>query len=97
VRLEVLGQLKNLIRNRTRDLPACSTVPQPTTLLRASFMIWCLINQNRNLTSPNIRFITVSEEPATGPSPGPDVTILIVRNFFFILIVFEGYQCADPV
>jgi hypothetical protein len=36
VRLEVLGQLKktnDLIGIRTRDLPACSIVPQPTTLL----------------------------------------------------------------
>jgi hypothetical protein len=35
VRLEGLGQLKNsddLIGNRTRDLPACSVVPQPTAL-----------------------------------------------------------------
>jgi hypothetical protein len=37
VRLEGLGQLKkiNVIGTRTRDLPACSTVPQPTTLQRA--------------------------------------------------------------
>jgi hypothetical protein len=36
--LEGLGKLKksnNLIENRTRDLPACSIVPQPTTLPRA--------------------------------------------------------------
>jgi hypothetical protein len=38
VRLEELGQLKkkkpnDLIGTRTRDLPACSIVPQPTTLL----------------------------------------------------------------
>jgi hypothetical protein len=34
VRLEGLGQLKNihLIGTRTRDLPACSIVPQPTKL-----------------------------------------------------------------
>jgi hypothetical protein len=35
VQLEGLGQLKkssNLIGNGTRDLPACSIVPQPTTL-----------------------------------------------------------------
>jgi hypothetical protein len=41
VRLEVLGQLKkkksnDLIRNGTRDLPACSIVPQPTTLPRVT-------------------------------------------------------------
>jgi hypothetical protein len=38
VRLEGLGNLKkcsDLIGNRTRDLPACSIVPQPTTLPRA--------------------------------------------------------------
>jgi hypothetical protein len=38
VRLEGLGQLKkfnDLIGDQTRDLPTCSIVPQPTTLLRA--------------------------------------------------------------
>jgi hypothetical protein len=37
VRLEGLGQLKkiHLIGTRTHDLPACSIVPQPTTLPRA--------------------------------------------------------------
>jgi hypothetical protein len=37
VRLKRLGQLKksnDIIGNRTRDLPACSTVPQLTTLTR---------------------------------------------------------------
>jgi hypothetical protein len=39
VRLEGLGKLKkkiHLIGTRSRDLPACSIVPQPTTQLRAS-------------------------------------------------------------
>jgi hypothetical protein len=38
VRLEGLGQLKkiHLIGIRTRDLAACSIVPQPTTLPRAN-------------------------------------------------------------
>jgi hypothetical protein len=38
VQLEGLGQLvktNNIIEIRTRDLPACSLVPQPTTLPRA--------------------------------------------------------------
>jgi hypothetical protein len=38
MRLEGLGKLKksnDLIGIRTRDLPACSVVPQPTTLPRA--------------------------------------------------------------
>jgi hypothetical protein len=33
--MEGLGQLKNLIRNRTRDLPVCSIAPQPTKLSHA--------------------------------------------------------------
>jgi hypothetical protein len=40
VRLEGLGQLKrsnDLIGKRTRDLQACSIVPQPTTLTCAPF------------------------------------------------------------
>jgi hypothetical protein len=39
VLLEGLGQLKkiHLIGTRPRDLPACSMVPQPTTLPRASY------------------------------------------------------------
>jgi hypothetical protein len=40
VRLEGLGKLKkssDLMGNRTCDLPACSIVPQPTTLSRAPF------------------------------------------------------------
>jgi hypothetical protein len=40
VRLEGLGQLKkkiHLIGTRTRELPACSTVPQATALPRANF------------------------------------------------------------
>jgi hypothetical protein len=38
MRLEGLGQLKNPMTSsgtETRGLPACSTVPQPTTLPRA--------------------------------------------------------------
>jgi hypothetical protein len=41
MQLEGLGQLKksnDLIGNRTRDLPACSIVPQPTMLLRAPYL-----------------------------------------------------------
>jgi hypothetical protein len=46
VRLEGLGQLKtssDLIGNGTRDLPACSIVPQPTTLLRAPIFCFCKV------------------------------------------------------
>jgi hypothetical protein len=42
VRLEGLGQLKkvHLIGNLTRDLPACSIVPEPTTLPRAPILLY---------------------------------------------------------
>jgi hypothetical protein len=30
----LMKDLKDLIRNRTHDLPACSAMPQPTALLR---------------------------------------------------------------
>jgi hypothetical protein len=42
VRLEVLGKLKKsneLLRNRTGELPACSIVPQPTTLPDAPIQV----------------------------------------------------------
>jgi hypothetical protein len=65
VRLEGLEQLKktnDLIGNRTHDLPACSIVPQPTTVPRAppsNFIIklklmlventWLQLNKGHNL------------------------------------------------
>jgi hypothetical protein len=45
MRLEGLGGLKKsngVIGNRTRDLPACSIVPQPTTLLKTNWKNNCL-------------------------------------------------------
>jgi hypothetical protein len=47
VRLKELGQLKNsngLIGTRTRDLPVCSIVPQPTTRPRARCSSYCNID-----------------------------------------------------
>jgi hypothetical protein len=46
VRLEGLGKLKksnDLIGTRSHDLPACSIVPQPTTLQRAPIYIYIYI------------------------------------------------------
>jgi hypothetical protein len=50
VLLEGLGKLKKLsdiIRNQTRDLPACSIAPQTTTLLCSSPTTRSLVNGNR--------------------------------------------------
>jgi hypothetical protein len=57
VQLEGLGQLKkiHLIGTRTRDLPASSTVPQPTTLPRATCdakIVW-------NYTSISLRDVVL--------------------------------------
>jgi hypothetical protein len=48
VRLGGLGKLKkkNLIGARTRDLPACSTVPEPTTLSRGPDVKYALSKMN---------------------------------------------------
>jgi hypothetical protein len=48
VRLEGLGQLKkiHLIGTRTRDIPACSIVPQPTTLPQGSKHVAKISQQN---------------------------------------------------
>jgi hypothetical protein len=54
VRLEGLGQLKkiHLIGTRTCDLPACSIVPQPTTLLRAPYC-------SRNSLNTSILYLSI--------------------------------------
>jgi hypothetical protein len=67
VRLEGLGQLKksnDLIRTQTRDLPACSIMPQPTKLPRAQlihvlayYLFLCLwfVHRHFLLNKPQIR------------------------------------------
>jgi hypothetical protein len=47
MRLEGLGKLKkkiHLMGTQTRDLPACSIVPPPTTLPRAHYCNTCIIS-----------------------------------------------------
>jgi hypothetical protein len=59
VRLERLGQLKkyNDIGNRTRDLPACSIVPQPTTLSCALRILVVKSEGNMPLGRPRRRWL----------------------------------------
>jgi hypothetical protein len=50
VRLEGLGKLKksdDLIGNLTHHLPACSIVPEPTTLPRVPEVVIVLVNKRR--------------------------------------------------
>jgi hypothetical protein len=60
MRLEGLGQLKksnDLIANRTRDLPSCSIVLQPTMLLPASKEI--CVAEKVNILSEFIKFFQI--------------------------------------
>jgi hypothetical protein len=63
VRLEGLGQLNkfnDLIGNRTRDLPACNIIPQPTTLPRAPLCVCvcvCVRTYTFKGTSGNFIFL----------------------------------------
>jgi hypothetical protein len=41
-RTTLIEKSNNLIGNRTRDLPACSIVPQPTTPLRVPRVRWII-------------------------------------------------------
>jgi hypothetical protein len=55
MRLEGLDQLKkiHLIGTRSRDHPACSIVPQPTTISRAPY----LLNIHLNTGPPSLLFV----------------------------------------
>jgi hypothetical protein len=45
-RLRSIKKYNDFIGNRTRGLPACGIVPQPTTLQRAPFAVFSLPTQN---------------------------------------------------
>jgi hypothetical protein len=75
VRLEILGQLTNSV---TRDFPACSTAPLPTTLLR----IPTLHTTRTIYYQPkiySIRKVTLpySQEPSTCPYPKLEESTLL--------------------
>jgi hypothetical protein len=56
VLLDRLGQLKNpynLITNQTRNIPACSVVSRPITLLRAASLVHTKPNEPFDLMSGN--------------------------------------------
>jgi hypothetical protein len=67
VRLEVLGQLKksnNFVENRTRDLPVCSIMPQPTTLPRTPDMYICNVSKGFVWKTPRaIRYLNIVISP----------------------------------
>jgi hypothetical protein len=69
--LEGLGKLKksyDVIGNQTRDLPACSIVPQPTALPRAPF-------RNSNIKRGN-------GVPQSVICNGHSTPFIILRNTF---------------
>jgi hypothetical protein len=63
VRLEGLDKLKkkiHLIGTQSRDLPACSIVPEPTTLPRAPFFSCIKQNTGRKNYAPNVAVLWVA-------------------------------------
>jgi hypothetical protein len=62
-----------LIGNRTRDLPACSIVPQPTTLPRALSLLFMVPGS----------LLLWSQEFATGLSTEPEESSAHLHNLYF--------------
>jgi hypothetical protein len=62
VRLEGLGQLQNvhLIGTRSRDLPACSIVPQQTTLPRAPSIMLIAVNSEKFIAQSRSKCVPIS-------------------------------------
>jgi hypothetical protein len=67
-RIRSIEKSNELIGKRTRDLPACSRVPQPTTLPRAPLI---LENQENKLDTPRVNIrIENSNTGRRNESPG---------------------------
>jgi hypothetical protein len=64
MRLEGLGKFKkiNLIGIRSRDLPACIIVPQPTTLPRAPHNTWWYFDSTVNLRAKLFQLVFMSRQ-----------------------------------
>jgi hypothetical protein len=84
VRLEGLGKLKKiyLLETRTRDLPAYSIVPQPTTLLRVLNVYY--IPTKRSFTRSKARTVFPCSKAVTvgsNPTRGMDVCVCVYSVF----------------
>jgi hypothetical protein len=92
VRLERLGKFKkiHLIGIRSRDLPACSIVPQPTTLPRAPEFL--KTSHNSNFPLGNWRFFFYNSRYFKLRAYGE--TLLI---FFYIALSEIRMQCVCTV
>jgi hypothetical protein len=87
VRLEGLGQLKNPIGNRTRDLPACSIAPQPTTLPHASNSLVTAMNlKGKNMPT----FLAAAMFLVYIQQSEPQRKILQNANIQYLIIISES-------
>jgi hypothetical protein len=87
------------IENRTRDLPACSRVPQPTTLPRAPSKIHMNIIQpsfHAQVQNSVLRFFTFYMYSAC-PADLPFLTVWAkVRYIIYVYIIYVISQIMEP-
>jgi hypothetical protein len=67
---------KHTIGNRTRDLPACSAVPQPTAPLRTS---------HTQVNDSNIDCYRIDDSPKMAPRNRKNVRVLGYISFLVVL------------
>ena len=65
------------IRNRTRDLPACSVVPQPTVPPRTPYILWETLNRS----TINTRLIEAIKSLYKGSNSKIKIGNLITKGF----------------
>jgi hypothetical protein len=65
-RIRLIEKINDLIVNRTRELPASSIVPQPTTLLRAPKEEYCSYMNLCNSSNSLVLELEVSRRSIAG-------------------------------
>jgi hypothetical protein len=81
--------------NRTRDLPNCSAVPQPTAIPRAPILICSYTNCRvfiRTCVSLRFFFMTYTVLPALSTE-----TYLIFRVLIFIYVIFRIFTSTEEI
>jgi hypothetical protein len=102
-----------LIRNRTRDLPSCSVMPQPIALPRAPGRMYNMRRCGRKALWPHLGYYPAlsarSEEnheicvsdircPGRDPNPvPPEYEALATRSGGFVIENREGNLETDPI
>jgi hypothetical protein len=87
------------IENRTRDLPTCSTVAQPTAPPRATLVLYLQLNCHRRLLSDNKQIFSFlmqsilhnSEDQNTQSSNGARPALFLIFVFFYVFLCCSMY------